>query len=194
MDISVQTPPKLYPHDYLMKYLVLPLVPNAVKPNHITALRMILTPLVLWLLFNENYAFGVPLFILTASTDALDGSLARVRNQITPWGIFFDPLADKLLVGSVAILVALQYYHPALIFAGIMIDMVPSIRYAMVKNTGMVMMANIWGKIKMLLQTLSLTLLLLGLLFSLPVLITAGEVALAVSLIFAIIAVITYSL
>lgn len=186
--------PKLYPHDRIMQAVVLPFIPQVVTPNQVTILRFLLTPLVLWLLFVENYVIGVPLFLFTAFTDAIDGSLARVRNQITPWGIFFDPVADKLLIGSVAILLGLQYYHPVIIFAAIILDVLPSLRWASTRYAGTVMMANIWGKTKMFLQFVSFFCLILGLALGIPELIQVGEVILAVSLAFALVAVITYSL
>ncbi len=185
---------KLLPHDRIMRLIVLPFIPEAVQPNHVTALRFLLTPLVLWLLFVENYLYGVPLFIFTAFTDAIDGSLARVRNKITPWGIFFDPIADKLLIGSIAILLGLLYYHPIIIFSAIVLDILPSLRWASTRYVGTVMMANVWGKLKMFLQFTSFTCLLLGLALGLPELIIFGEGILAVSLVFALVAVMTYSL
>lgn len=186
--------PKLYFHDRIMRLVVLPFIPEAVRPNHVTILRFLLTPIVIWSLFVENYTLGVPLFLITAFTDALDGSLARVRNQITPWGIFFDPVADKLLIGSVAILLGLRYYHPAIIFGALLLDILPSLRWASTRYAGTVMMANIWGKIKMFLQFVSFFCLILGLALGLPELIEVGEVILAASLAFALVAVITYSL
>lgn len=186
--------PKLYPQDYITKALVLPFIPEFVRPNHITVFRMLLTPLVLWLLWNEWYMWAVPLFIFTALTDAIDGGLARVRKQITPWGILFDPIADKLLVGSVTLIVALQYFHPWLVFFAIFLDILPSIRWASQKYTGGMMAANFWGKTKMVLQCASLTLLLLGITFGAPEMIVAGEWVFGASTIFAIIALATYSL
>jgi CDP-diacylglycerol--glycerol-3-phosphate 3-phosphatidyltransferase len=194
MNEAVQTSPKLYFHDHIVKFIFLPFIPNFVKPNHLTAVRMLLTPVVLWLFFIENYTFGFPLFIFASLTDLVDGCLARVRNQITPWGIFFDPVADKLLIGSVALLVALKYYHPLLVFSAILLDLMPSVRWAFSRHEGGVMMANWWGKWKMFLQFTSLTLLLLGIILHVPALIIAGEVTLAVALVFAGIAVATYSL
>jgi CDP-diacylglycerol--glycerol-3-phosphate 3-phosphatidyltransferase len=185
---------KLYPHDYVMKVLILPLIPKIVQPNHVTVLRFLLTPVVLWLLFTEQYAWGVPVFIFAAATDAIDGSLARVRKQVTPWGIFFDPIADKLLIGSVAMLVALQHFHPVIVLFALVLDMLPSLRWASTRYVGTVMAANVWGKVKMFLQFSSLTLLLLGILFDLPILIELGEWVLVVSLLFASVAVVTYSL
>ena len=193
MDETSQSAPKLYPFDYVMKAVVLPFVPYFVKPNHVTVVRMVMTPVVLWLLFAGNYTYGVPVFFLTALTDALDGALARVRNQITPWGILFDPIADKLLIGSVAILVGLKYFHPVLIFTAIILDIMPSIRWASSRHSSTIMMANWWGKTKMILQVTSLTCLLVGILVQSSGLIIVGEVALGISLIFSVIAVLTYS-
>jgi CDP-diacylglycerol---glycerol-3-phosphate 3-phosphatidyltransferase len=177
-----------------MKALILPFIPAFVHPNHVTMLRFLLTPLVLGLLYSEQYVFGVPLFILAAFTDAIDGSLARVRKQITPWGIFFDPIADKFLIGSVALIVALQYFHPGVVFLAIILDMLPSLRWASTKYAGTIMAANLWGKSKMFLQFVSITLLLCGIVFQMPWLINLGEGVLVVSLLFSTIAVITYSL
>ena len=86
-------PAKLYPHDYVMKSLVLPLVPKWVTPNYVTALRFLLTPFVVWGLAVGQYEWAIPFFMFTAFTDMVDGSLARARKQITEWGTLFDPIA-----------------------------------------------------------------------------------------------------
>ena len=181
-------------YDAFLNAIFLRFIPAVIIPNYITVLRFLMTPVVLYFLFIGKYEIGVPLFVIAAATDAIDGSLARVRKQITPWGIFFDPIADKLLVGSVALLVALQYFNPLTVFAALVLDMLPSLRWASTRYVGTVMAANFWGKAKMFLQFCSITLLLLGILFSLPILIMVGELVLLVSLAFAIAAVITYSL
>lgn len=186
---------KLYPHDHIMRYTFVPLVPKWITPNHITVFRMALTPFVVWILFLGDYRLGIPLFVLAAFTDMLDGSVARIRRQITPWGIFFDPVADKLLVGGVALTVALKYFHPALVFVAIALDLLPAMVFLSRKNPGNNMMrANVWGKTKMLLQFFALTALLFGIFWNSVNLILAGEVILGVSLAFALIAAVTYSL
>lgn len=186
---------KLYPHDHVMKYTFVPLVPRWITPNHITLFRMAITPFVVWILFLGNYALGIPLFVLAAFTDMLDGSVARIRHQITSWGIFFDPIADKMLVGGVALTVALQYFHPVLVFVAIALDLLPALVFLSRKNpSGEMMKANVWGKAKMVLQFLALTALLFGIFFGSAGLITAGEVILGISLGFALIAAVTYSL
>lgn len=186
---------KLYPHDYFMRYTFVPLVPKWMTPNHITMFRMVLTPFVIWLLFLGNYTVGIPLFILGAFSDVLDGSVARIRKQITPWGIFFDPVADKFLVGGVALTVALKYFHPALVFVAIALDLLPALVFLARKNPGNQMMsANIWGKTKMVMQFVALTSLLFGAALGSGNLIAAGEVILGASLVVALIAAVTYSL
>lgn len=177
-----------------MKVTILPFIPEFVQPNHITIVRMLMTPIILWFLSIESYMWALPLFVLAAFSDMVDGALARTRNKITPWGIFFDPIADKLLVGSVVLLVGLKYYHPWLVFFAIFLDTLPSIRWASQKASGGIMAANRWGKTKMVLQCVSLGLLLLGIVLGIPSLILAGEIALVVSILFAITALITYSL
>lgn len=186
---------KLYPHDYVMRRLVLPFIPDFVEPNHVTIFRMVATPFVLWILFLGNFVIGLPLFVLVAFTDVIDGSLARVRRKITPWGIFFDPIADKFLIGSVTLVIALKYYHPLIVFPAIALDMLPAIVFlARARPNGQIMMANVWGKVKMFLQFSSLALLLLAIALDLGNLAVVGEGVLGVSLVFSLIAAITYSL
>ncbi len=186
---------KLYPHDYVMRATVVPFVPRWMLPNHITMFRMVLTPFVIWLLFLGEYRFGIPLFVLAAFSDILDGSVARIRQQITPWGIFFDPVADKCLVGGVALTVALQYFHPILVFVAIALDLLPAMVFLARKDAaGQMMMANVWGKAKMVLQVSALLALLIGISMDSGNFVILGEGILGVSLIFALIAVVTYSL
>lgn len=156
-------PCKLFPHDCVMRYTFVPLVPKWVTPNMITIFRMILVPFVLYFLFLDNYNVGVPLFLIAAFTDALDGSVARLRHQITEWGTFYDPLADKLLVGSVVILVVMKHINPIfgalILLVDSMIMIGGYIRSKQGKPTG----SNIFGKTKMFLQVLGIALLLIAL-------------------------------
>jgi len=75
-------------------------------PNKITLIRIILIPIFIGILlsgFRYKYEVSAILFSLLALSDALDGYIARKRNQITSFGQLVDPLADKLLVSAALI-------------------------------------------------------------------------------------------
>lgn len=187
-------PNKLFPHDYLMRYTFVPLVPKCVTPNMITIFRMVLIPFILYFLFLNEYKIGVPLFLFAAFTDALDGSVARLRHQVTEWGTFYDPLADKLLVGSVIILVVMQHINPIfgglILFVDSMIMIGGYIRSKQGKPTG----SNIFGKTKMFFQILGISLLLIALWagFDLFIPFSIGTFSLAIVL--AVISLFTYGI
>ncbi len=93
---------KFYPQDIFLKKTILRLIPKTIKPNHITLLRFFLTPIVIGAIIKEKNILALFLFLITAFTDAIDGAMARTRNQITQWGKIYDPLADKFLIGLTA--------------------------------------------------------------------------------------------
>lgn len=167
---------KIYPHDRLLAVTLLKLVPKEVTPNQITILRICLTPAVLWLLYVRRYELATPLFLLTALTDALDGSLARTRSQVTEWGRTWDPVADKLLIGSVAVILLFRHFPPQLtaIILGLEAAFLAGGWYR--KTQGIIVSANWWGKLKMLCQVIGVTLFLLSLQTGLPGLALASYV------------------
>lgn len=70
-------------------------------PNRITILRILMIPVFLLLMSFDGTVFRVlasAVFVLAAATDMLDGALARRRSEVTVFGKFMDPIADKLLV------------------------------------------------------------------------------------------------
>ena len=74
-----------------------------VLPNQLTTLRIILTPVFLFLFLSESpilKQISLAIYILAAITDWYDGWLARKFNYITTWGKFMDPLADKVLTST----------------------------------------------------------------------------------------------
>src|SRR5689334_8978223 len=149
---------KIYPHDRVLAATLLKLVPKETTPNQITVLRMFMTPAVIWFLHEERYDLATPLFFVTALTDMLDGSLARTRDQVTKWGIMWDPIADKLLIGSVAILLLTRHFPPTLtaIIIGLEAAFLAGGWYRHLQ--GETVAANWWGKLKMLCQVVGVML------------------------------------
>lgn len=187
-------PHKLFPHDTIFRYLFIPLVPSFITPNMVTMFRIMMTPVVLWLLYRGNFELGVPLFLFVAFTDALDGSLARIRQKITKWGTFYDPLADKVLIGSVVLLVVIQ--HVNIIF-GLLIVAVESLLLLggyMHKVNGHVVSANIFGKIKMVLQVIGVMMLLIALWAGFDLFIPLSVGTLSLAIVFAVISLFTYGI
>lgn len=155
-------------------------------PNKLTTIRMALVvALIVLLVFPYSYfAIEVPyvfngavslvyligaiIFVIAAVTDFFDGYFARKLNLITNYGKFMDPIADKLLVNSLLIiLVAPQFaYHQAvpLILVVLMIgrDIVVDGFRLVAANQNKVLAANIFGKIKTVLQMVAIVLYLLN--------------------------------
>jgi cardiolipin synthase len=73
-------------------------------PNVLTIIRILLTPLLVWLLMESRMNQALAVFFLAGLTDGLDGLIARLFHQKTKLGAFLDPLADKLLLVSSFIL------------------------------------------------------------------------------------------
>ena len=136
--------------------------------NKLTIFRIILVPIILIIpFFNlQGTLWGIPLtyiiidiiFIIASLTDKLDGYIARSRNQITNFGKFLDPIADKILV-IVAMLILVETGRlPAWIPAIVVIRefIVSGYRLVAVEKSGKVIAASIWGKIKTCTQMLGL--------------------------------------
>jgi CDP-diacylglycerol--glycerol-3-phosphate 3-phosphatidyltransferase len=130
---------------------VLKLFPVGFKPNSLTVFRFLMTPVILIFLFLDFKLIGLILFVITAYTDSLDGSLARTRNKITDWGIIFDPFADKLLIGSVGFLVISKYLDFYLALTIVLLELALIIS-SYIRFKGTVVPAKTTGKIKMILQ------------------------------------------
>jgi cardiolipin synthase len=69
-------------------------------PNLLTLLRICVAPILVSAILENRFALGFWLFVATGLTDALDGLLARVLNQKTVLGQYLDPVADKLLLST----------------------------------------------------------------------------------------------
>jgi CDP-diacylglycerol--glycerol-3-phosphate 3-phosphatidyltransferase len=164
--------------DRLLGDTVLKLVPKNISPNQITVARMILTPFVGAVLFLEYYYVGFALFALTALTDALDGARARLDSRITRFGEFWDPVADKFLVGMVVCIMLPRLAGLPILLIVILGEIAPLLAlYAASKKKGLENLdvsANIWGKLKMIAQCIALLAILADSAFGVPIFVPAG--------------------
>lgn len=194
IDTNYQAPDKLFFYDKYVDKLFLWMIPGFVKPNHITVFRFLATPLVAWFMFYQHFLCGLFAFLILAFTDVLDGSLARMRNQITKWGMTYDPLADKILIASAVFIIVLRYidFWTSILIVGIdfIIIVVAFIR----KERGAKVQANVWGKIKMFLQVTGVTILLLSIVFDLAQLLPLASSVLYLAIAFAIVSLLTYGI
>lgn len=166
---------EIHPHDHFLAKTVLKLFPKTVTPNKITTFRILFTPVVFLTILFGSYKLGIILFLITAFTDTIDGSMARIRNQISKFGMMYDPLADKFLISAMVLLLVFRYFNfwlgvgiLGLEIAFILSALVTRYKFKTVR------MANVWGKIKMLLQVLAVFLTLTALLLDFPGLFTVA--------------------
>ena len=138
--------------------------------NKLTIFRIVLVPIMVIIPFlgiqgSWNY---IPyewiiidiIFIIASITDKLDGSIARKRNEITTFGKFLDPIADKILVLAAMIMLVEEGRLPAWIPIIILFRefLVSGYRLIAVEKGGKVIAASIWGKIKTVTQMIAIIL------------------------------------
>lgn len=185
---------RIFWHDKLLAKTFLKFFPLSVIPNHLTLFRFIATPGVVFLMVYEYYLIGLLAFLLVAFTDALDGSMARTRNQVTEWGKVYDPLADKVLIGAMIFVIVLRYidFWTAMIIIALEIIIISTAWIR--KREGRVVQANIWGKIKMALQVAGVTILLFSVIFNWAALLPFASGALYLAIAFAVVSLLTYGI
>ena len=138
--------------------------------NKLTIFRMILVPIMVIIPFLgiENEILGIPLtyiiidiiFIIASITDKLDGYIARSRKQVTTFGKFLDPIADKILVLAAMIMLVEATKLPAWIPIIVLFRefIVSGYRLIAVQKEGNVIAASIWGKMKTVTQMIAVIL------------------------------------
>lgn len=104
-------------------------------PNILTLLRLVFIPFIIIALQQHHYAVAFGIFVLAGISDGLDGLLARVMKQKTALGQFLDPIADKLLLSTMFLVLSLTHKIPwvvtVLVFSrDIMILIVCTLLYA----------------------------------------------------------------
>ncbi|HZU21373.1 MAG TPA: CDP-diacylglycerol--glycerol-3-phosphate 3-phosphatidyltransferase, partial [Terriglobales bacterium] len=137
-------------------------------PNYITISRIFTIPLVMWILLSNRFSqatgakelLAAVLFVVASVTDAVDGYLARRRNQITTIGMLLDPLADKLMV--TAAFVTLVQFNPRIVPAWMAViivgrEFLVSGLRSIAAQQGFTIEASDLGKFKMVLQIVAVT-------------------------------------
>lgn len=186
--------PRVSFSDHILRVTLLRLIPRSVTPNAVTIFRMIATPFILWILVRGEYGLGMLAFLFVALTDAIDGAMARTRNQITDWGKMYDPLADKLLIGSVVVVLVMRELSFFLGVSILAIEILFIISAWWRHTKGRVIEANRWGKIKMGLQVLGVALLLAALVTEWPPLFPFSTATFSLAIIFALVSLVTYGI
>lgn len=144
-------------------------------PNKLTIFRVILVPIMVSIPFFgiKGELWGIPIsyliidfiFILASITDKLDGYIARTKKQVTAFGKFLDPLADKILVLAAMLMLVemdkLPAWIPIIVLAREFL--VSGYRLIAVEKGGEVIAASKWGKLKTVTQMIAIVLAFLDL-------------------------------
>ena len=163
-------------------------------PNSLTVFRIFLIPLLIVVLltrFPSKEFIGVAIFLAAALTDWLDGYVARRRRQITTFGTWLDPVADKLLVTSAFIALVEMGLAPAwmvVLIVGREVAVTGLRNIALAK--GIAIEVSELGKAKMATQVVTITAIILGIRFS-P-LETLGQWALWLTVFLALVSAVEY--
>lgn len=141
-------------------------------PNYLTLARIVVVPLIVVVLLTpvadrwfgiSGYAFAIGLFLAASLTDILDGHLARKRNQVSNFGKLLDPIADKLLVSAALIVLVEKHLAPA--WAVVVIlgrEFIITGLRSVAATEGIVLQAQMSGKIKMWAQCVAIVALLVA--------------------------------
>lgn len=81
-------------------------------PNQLTLLRMIFLPFIVINVVKQDYKWALILFVLAGLSDGLDGLLARTLHQQTLLGQYLDPIADKLLMSTMFLVLSIEHMIP----------------------------------------------------------------------------------
>ncbi len=139
-------------------------------PNKLTIFRMILVPIMVAIPFLgiQGELLTIPveywlidlIFVIASITDKLDGYLARKNNEVTTFGKFLDPLADKILVLAAMVMLVemskLPAWIPIIVLAREFV--VSGYRLIAVEKGGKVIAASNWGKLKTVTQMIAIIL------------------------------------
>jgi cardiolipin synthase (CMP-forming) len=130
-------------------------------PNSITLIRVILIPFFVDLMIYGYYRHALLVFVIACLTDALDGAIARLTNTKTELGAFLDPMADKLLIVTSFVTLAILARIPVwLVIIVVSRDIILTLGSLVIYFTGnnLTIKPSILGKATTFLQFLVVTL------------------------------------
>ena len=135
-------------------------------PNYITLTRILSIPVLIWMLSSSHFSstngerelIASFMFIAASLTDAIDGYLARKREQVTTIGMLLDPVADKLLIA--AAFITLVQFNPRTVPAWMAViiigrEFLVSGLRSIAASEGFTIQASELGKLKMVVQIVS---------------------------------------
>jgi len=133
-------------------------------PNLLTLLRICMAPFLVAAILEGQYKLGFTLFVAAGVTDALDGTLARILKQRSMLGHYLDPVADKLLLSTLFLVLLHKGLMPVtvtvLVFSrDVIILLIAAILYAAVGRREF--RPSVWGKANTLAQIASVAAVLL---------------------------------
>lgn len=163
-------------------------------PNALTMFRILLVPLLVVVLltrFDGSELWGLGIFLLAATTDLVDGMVARRFKKVTRAGALLDPIADKLLVSAAFISLVELGLAPAWMVVVIIAREFAVTGLRQIATTqGLVISANWWGKAKTLTQIVAISLLIVS--FQLGRWAMLGRIALWIALVMTVASLVSY--
>jgi len=134
-------------------------------PNLLTMLRIVLVPVFVLLIFKDTYSariFSLIVFLIASISDLFDGLIARKYQVISDFGKVMDPLADKILVAAalIAMIYVMKYISIIAVIIILFREIAVTILREIYKIRKIYIAANVWGKIKTVMQ-------MVGIIFSL---------------------------
>jgi len=135
-------------------------------PNLITAVRILMAPVFLWMLLAAEPDSGLRwaaaiVFIIAIATDGIDGAIARKHNLVTDLGKILDPIADKVLTGAALVCLSIIGELPAWVTVIILVREIGITVFRFVMLRDRVIPASRGGKLKTIAQSVAISLALL---------------------------------
>jgi CDP-diacylglycerol--glycerol-3-phosphate 3-phosphatidyltransferase len=145
-----------YYKDEFLFVFIKPYWPRCITPNHITYIRVLIGVVLFILLFflgTEDRFLIFSLFLIGVLTDFIDGPVARGTNRVTEFGAMLDSTADRIIILPIAVY-SLFGMHKWLLLILLLTEILNAIIYIYCKSKSIYLESNIYGKTKMVLQSM----------------------------------------